>query len=309
MATTGTPIQNPYEKYLQPKQTNIDGSSGNGGFNFSLTQSGGGAPPPPAPPSYSGGGYGGGGSSSGLSNAIADGQYKSQYDITDAQNAAMNQSRQAKAQQDLARQQANSQFQLQQAQFNQQNQMRDSILSSMNAVGTWGTNAPPMPRIEMQQIPFQSGAPGVGQIQMPDLSAAQNAAFARAKDREGQMAQGALTGLRSSLGGRGLLGSGAEQRGTANIANRGLANLGEVNREQAIQGASANVDAAKLGYQGAITQRGQDIGQAQGLNSINLQVAQANMAAQQRQQELAMQHNMQQEAFMRDMLLGLVRSY
>jgi hypothetical protein len=116
-----------------------------------------------------------------------------------------------------------------------------------------------------------SGGPGGGMpsipnipaIQMPDTSAAQAAAFARAKDQAGQTARGALTGLQSSMAGRGMLGSGLEGRGTAQVVNQGQQELGNVTREHAIQNASNAQKAAELAYQGGITQRGQDINMAQ----------------------------------------------
>jgi hypothetical protein len=293
---------------MSPSQYNAQATSSPNGFSFNLNRTSTNSPTTSSTPQANYGSFGGGGSTS-FSNRAVTGTYGSAQEQTAADNRIYQQSLAAQAQRQLQQDQFSHQSAMQRAAWDRQDQMRDSLLSNMNAVGTWGTNAPPMPRIQMQEIPFQSAGSPTAQIQMPDLSAAQNAAFARAKDREGQLAQGALQGLRSQLGGRGLLGSGAEGRGTANIANRGLANLGEVNREQAIQGANANVDAAKLGYQGAIQQRGQDITQAQNMNNINLQVAQANFDAQMRQQEAAQQHNAQQQQFMQNLLLGLVRAY
>lgn len=131
---------------------------------------------------------------------------------------------------------------------------------------------------------FQAGTGGPGQpnahIEAPDASAANAASFARAKDQAGQIAQSALQGLRSSLGGRGLLGSGAEFRGTGNIAAKGMGQLGDVNREQAIQNAAAAQDFAKTAYAGDITQRGQDISQMQGQNALAAQLAMADYQGQ-----------------------------
>lgn len=252
--------------------------------------------------SMGGGGYGGGSAPPSMqfnSNAEANTYGQQSARIQEANSQA----------EKMLRLQQQGQRDLQQAQFNQQNAMRDSILGSLSAVGTWGTNAPPMPRINVQQLPMQGGVPQVSHVVAPDFTAAQNAAFARAKDREGQLAQGALTGLRSSLGGRGLLGSGAEFRGTANIVNKALGNLGEVNREQAIQNAAGAVDQMKMGYQGDITQRGQDITQAQNMNQNNLALAQMQFNADMAEREAIMRHNESGQNFMQNLLLGLVRAY
>lgn len=145
-----------------------------------------------------------------------------------------------------------------------------------------------LPGMQSNQMMVELQAPGGGagggapqaHIQMPDASAANAASFARAKDQAGQIAQSALQGLRSSLGGRGLLGAGAEYRGTQNIAAAGLGQLGDVNREQAIQNAAAAQDFAKMGYQGDITQRGQDLASQQSANQLAAQIALGNYQGQ-----------------------------
>jgi hypothetical protein len=99
----------------------------------------------------------------------------------------------------------------------------------------------------------------VGKIELPDTSAAQANLFARAKDKVGLQTAGSLAALRSALAGRGMLGGGGEVRGAQNILTAGQAQLGDTTREQAIQEAGRLTDFAKMGYEGAITQRGQDI--------------------------------------------------
>jgi hypothetical protein len=96
-------------------------------------------------------------------------------------------------------------------------------------------------------------------ITMPDNSVAQANIFARAKDQVGQETAGSLASLRSSLAGRGMLGGGAEVRGTQNILQTGQGQLGDTTREQAVTEANRQSDFAKTGYEGAITQRGQDV--------------------------------------------------
>lgn len=108
---------------------------------------------------------------------------------------------------------------------------------------------------------WTAGSP-VAPVAPVDTSAAQSAAFARAKDKVGQTSSGALAGLRSSLGGRGMLGSGAESRGTASVINRGQGELGDVARSQAMTEADLAQKTATTNYEGGITQRGQDTGAA-----------------------------------------------
>lgn len=99
----------------------------------------------------------------------------------------------------------------------------------------------------------------IGTIDVPDTSTAQANLFARAKDKVGLQTSGSLASLRSALAGRGMLGGGAEVRGAQNILTAGQGQLGETTREQAIQEGNRLTDFAKAGYEGAITQRGQDI--------------------------------------------------
>jgi hypothetical protein len=87
-----------------------------------------------------------------------------------------------------------------------------------------------------------------------------NAALLRAKERQGQIGRSALTGLHDALGERGVLGSGIEGQGTADIAGQALSGISDVNREQQIQDTETARQMAGLKYQGGITQRGQDIG-------------------------------------------------
>jgi hypothetical protein len=109
-------------------------------------------------------------------------------------------------------------------------------------------------------------APGGGgsntpipQIPQIDLTKAEDAVYARAKDKIGQTSQGALSGLRSALAGRGLLGSGGEYRGTAGIATAGQQQIGEAVRDQAIHGLDLTADISKANQAATLTGRGQDI--------------------------------------------------
>jgi hypothetical protein len=142
----------------------------------------------------------------------------------------------------------------------------DTSSSSGSGSGGTGAIANAIPRIGDQTIesgggnPSQFGTPGsVGHISAPDMAAANSAGFARAKDQVGQETSGALTGLRSALASRGMLGSGAESRGTVSAITKGQGQLGEVSRTQAENEANQNLDIAKTNYSGDISQRGQDV--------------------------------------------------
>lgn len=139
-----------------------------------------------------------------------------------------------------------------------------NLLGSFNADGS-GAGGP--------------GGPGgpVPHVGPADPTAANAAAFARAKDQAGETARGALTGLTSQLGAHGQLGSGAGARATGGIVNRAAQGSNEITREQAIQGVDTNNRFAETNYQGDITQRGQDLA---------AQEAAANRSAQLRAQQM-----------------------
>lgn len=101
-----------------------------------------------------------------------------------------------------------------------------------------------------------------------DTSAAEAATFNRAKDQVGETASGALTGLRSALGSRGMLGSGLEERGTAAAAVGAARELGDVSRQSAITKANLDNQNATTNFQGEITQRGQDYQREEAANSL-----------------------------------------
>lgn len=122
----------------------------------------------------------------------------------------------------------------------------------------------------------------VASIAPVDTTAAQDAAFARAKDRVGQMGAGAIAGLRASMGGRGLLGSGSEGRATADVVNRGQGELGDVIRGQAVDQADLAQKTAEDNQRAALTQRGQDLedrGRSQDLSFRAYEAAQSRRQA------------------------------
>ncbi len=108
------------------------------------------------------------------------------------------------------------------------------------------------------------GAPGspmarVGGLEPTDMTAANNASFATAKDKSGAVARSSLDSLRGELGATGMLGSGAEVQGTKDIISDAAGLQGQVVRDAAGKEADLRADAAKTKYAGDITQRGQDV--------------------------------------------------
>lgn len=96
---------------------------------------------------------------------------------------------------------------------------------------------------------------------LADDTGARAAAFARAKEQAGQTAQAALTGLRSAVEDRGLMGSSVEAAGVgAAIGGAGGA-VNDFTREQLKQDLGRADQLADRNYQGNITQRSQDIAQ------------------------------------------------
>jgi hypothetical protein len=144
--------------------------------------------------------------------------------------------------------------------------------SSSYSGNTAPSSAPP---IQAPSIgaPSSAAPSAIAPIAPIDTSAADSAIFAKAKDQVGQTSQGALTGLRSALAGRGMLGSGAESRGTASIINRGQGELGDVSRTQAIKNVDTNLDVAKTNQGATLSGRGQDISREQSQNSTNASMA------------------------------------
>lgn len=103
-----------------------------------------------------------------------------------------------------------------------------------------------------------SGSPVAGP-QAPDTTAANAATFAAAKDQAGQTARGALTGLRDSLGERGMLGGGVEGAATQNVVNTATQGVNNQTRQNAVTDAANSEQNALAGYSGQVAMRGQDI--------------------------------------------------
>ena len=130
-------------------------------------------------------------------------------------------------------------------------------------------------------------APNIAAPTMPDPTAANAATFANAKNQVGQTSRASLDALNGELGSQGMLGGGAAVQGARDVVNAGQTELGNVTNQQAITNAQTANQFAQTAYQGAITQRGQDIQQQEAASNLALQ--QNNAAFQQsylRQQQL-----------------------
>lgn len=128
-----------------------------------------------------------------------------------------------------------------------------------------------------------TGGGGVSDIAPIDMTAANGATFARAKDTAGQIGRSSLDSLRGALAETGQLGSGAEVAGTRDVAENAAGIVGDVNRSNAINESAQGLDVAKTNQAAKLTQRGQDIN-AQEANA-RLQMAQTQLEYQRAQQE------------------------
>lgn len=95
---------------------------------------------------------------------------------------------------------------------------------------------------------------------------ARTAAFARAKDQAGLIGRSALSGLQNQMAGRGIGSrSGIATSQTGQVINQGATQLGDVNREQAINTAANARQRASEKLAASTTRRGQDISLINGL--------------------------------------------
>lgn len=145
----------------------------------------------------------------------------------------------------------------------------DTLLGEVDRLNGPAGTPPPAPVYD----PVNAG-PWVGDmptIRHPEddpnvRRAAQDAAYASAKDRIGLQGRASLDALREEFGARGLSGSDMEARGTADLIGTSVGQLGQVARDlsaadlaraNAVADASYNtaVDTAKTNYQGRLNQR------------------------------------------------------
>lgn len=102
-----------------------------------------------------------------------------------------------------------------------------------------------------------------------DRTAAEAAAYGRAKDRIGLNAQAGLRAMQGLMAARGISGSGIEAALSEGTVGAALGQLGEVARDQAITGLQRDWAVEDRDWAGNIQQRGQDIS---GLNSRNADI-------------------------------------
>lgn len=151
-------------------------------------------------------------------------------------------------------------------------------------------------RAQMPQI-MPSGYTGAGSgagaaappVASLNTKAAEDAAFARAKDKIGQIGAGSLTSLRSLLANSGRLGSGAEDMAVSNLMSSTAGDLAEAARDWTLSDVERIRRAGEMNYQGNITQRGQDLSAQQAMNALNARLAEAAYQGEitQRGQDLA----------------------
>lgn len=188
------------------------------------------------------------------------------------------------------------------------NQTTSSASSGGTSAG--GTWTPTMPGTGSG---MPSGAPPhVAPLAPVNTSGAASAAFGRAKDQVGQTSAGAIAGLRSSLGGRGMLGSGSEGRQTAGVINAGQAQLGDVSRQQAITDATRAEHEAQTNYEGGLTQRGQDLSASNAGHLADLEARGQDLTARGQNighEEFASKAEAEARQAQLDAILGLYKSY
>lgn len=93
-----------------------------------------------------------------------------------------------------------------------------------------------------------------------DNAAAEAAAFGRAKDRIGKIGGGAVQSLQRMMSRRGLGGSGIEGKELGGLVEGMRGELGDVVRDQAIEGLKRDYAVEDRNYAGDLSQRGADMG-------------------------------------------------
>lgn len=96
---------------------------------------------------------------------------------------------------------------------------------------------------------------------MNDRTAAESAAFGRAKERIGKVGKSAIDSLKDKMSSMGMGGSTAEARGVADVTNSAQGEMGEVIRQQAEDHLDRADQIDDRNLTAGLTQRGQDIGQ------------------------------------------------
>jgi hypothetical protein len=150
------------------------------------------------------------------------------------------------------------------------------------------------------------GSSDIPQISLPDQSAAESATFGKAKDQVGQETAGALTGLRSALAARGMLGGQGEYRGTQGVVTKGQGELGDVSRQQAVTHLGNEMDIEKANQQAALTGRGQNIDFSLGTRGQDVTQRGQDIQYAESQAQLALTKSLQEAAQRQQILQGIM---
>lgn len=117
-------------------------------------------------------------------------------------------------------------------------------------------------------------------IQAPSSAAMDSANFSRAKDQVGDTANAAIQGLQRAMAARGIApGSSIEGAQLGSIYDKGLGELADVSRQNAITDTQTATDLAKANLGAAVTERGQDIGANTAANEASLAARGQNIGA------------------------------
>jgi hypothetical protein len=201
---------------------------------------------------------------SGLSSAGSGGEGSAPWGSTGGVFPALSTpaAKQAEATQELAGQQA-----LQGAQFGQQTKMQTADIEAAKAAelarqafaqSQYQQRLTDLPKIISNfQIPLPD-APTITANE-PDVTAADQAAFGRAKDRIGQTARGSLESLQDVMSERGLARSGIEAGEMGKILQGGVGQLSDTAREQALEQLRRAQSVSDRNLAAQLTTRGQNI--------------------------------------------------
>jgi hypothetical protein len=140
----------------------------------------------------------------------------------------------------------------------------EALLQSQAEDRRLGMFKPYLDRANEALLKFgQPGGGGLPNVNYGDITgpedAARAAVFARAKDNAGLIGRSAVSALQNTMGARGLGSSSLATGDVAQVVNQGATQLGDVNREQSIQDLDAIRKRAAEQFQGAVTERGQDV--------------------------------------------------
>jgi len=142
------------------------------------------------------------------------------------------------------------------------NTRMDEMLASLGLTGTGG-GTPLGAGATGAEIPYQSGATDAQEL------SAEDAAFARAKDKIGLASRAGMDSLSQQMASRGITGSGVEAQGLGNLYQAGMGEIGNTAREQALSSLQRRYQVNDRNTAAGLTKRAQDIGIVQSLASLS----------------------------------------